>query len=54
VWSTAFTIRPDIGDTGADPGNGTPEVPFVITLPLLTAVMIAGVLIVRRRRSSPA
>jgi ABC-type phosphate transport system substrate-binding protein len=50
VWSSAFFIKPTAGDAGTNPGNGLPEVPFIIALPLLAGAVIGGVLILRRRR----
>jgi ABC-type phosphate transport system substrate-binding protein len=49
VWSQAFYVHPSVGDDGADPGNGLPEVPYVLALPLLVGAMIGGTLLVRRR-----
>jgi len=47
VWSPPFFVAP----AGADPPPSTPEVPYVLALPLLTAAIICGSVLVRRRRS---
>ena len=50
VWSSAFFVKPTTGDSGTNPGNGLPEVPFIVALPLLATVVIGGVTLLRRRR----
>jgi ABC-type phosphate transport system substrate-binding protein len=52
LWSQAFFVNPTPDDTGADPGNGLPEVPTVVLLPVLALVVIGGFILVRRRRST--
>jgi hypothetical protein len=52
VWSLPFFVNPTPGDTGANPGNGLPEVPSVLALPLLAAGIFGGTMLVRRRRAS--
>jgi hypothetical protein len=37
------------GSGGSDPGNGLPEVPSVVLLPLLAAAILGGSVLVRRR-----
>ncbi len=48
LWSASFLIT----TPGGDPGTGTPEVPFVLALPVLAAVIIGGWMVVRRRRTA--
>jgi hypothetical protein len=52
VW-LAFWSRPFFVDP-ASPGTGTPEVPFVLVLPVLAMALFGGTVLVRRRRSSRA
>jgi hypothetical protein len=53
-WSQAFVVSPTAGDTGANPGDGTPEVPWAVGLPLAAAGIVGGSVLLRRRRSSRA
>jgi len=46
-FTESFTVNPD---PGANPGDGTPETPLVIGLPLAAAALVGGVWTVRRRR----
>jgi hypothetical protein len=51
VWSSVFNVNPGDGsDSGANPGDGTPEVPLAVMLPLASLALIAGALVVRRRQ----
>jgi hypothetical protein len=53
LWSLPFAVNPGNGtDNGADPGNGLPEVPFTLALPVLAVAIIGGTILVRRRRST--
>ena len=52
IWSAPFLVNPTPGDTGVDPGTGTPEVPYALALPVLAAAVIGGTLLIRRRRST--
>jgi hypothetical protein len=52
VWSQPFTVSPNAGDTGANPGDGTPEVPLAIILPLSAMGLLGGTVLVRRRRAA--
>jgi len=47
VWSSPFFVD----SAGTDPPPNTPEVPYVLALPLLAAAIIGGTVLVRRRRS---
>ncbi len=51
VWSQPFFVDPDPTDSGTiNPGDGTPEVPMAILLPMAAMGLLGGFLIVRRRR----
>ena len=52
IWSAPFLVNPTPGGTGINPGDGTPEVPFALALPVLAIVIIGGTLLIRRRRSA--
>jgi hypothetical protein len=52
--SQPFLIVPSPGDDGANPGDGTPEVPLAIGLPLLAAGIVAGSVLYRRRSARAA
>ena len=56
VWSQGFqVVKTDATETGTvDPGDGTPEVPLAIGLPLAAAGLIGGSLLIRRRRAARA
>ena len=53
VWSQAFVINPTAGNTGANPGDGTPEVPLALGLPLLASGVVGGSVLYSRRRRRP-
>jgi hypothetical protein len=48
LWSHPFFVGPAV----ADPGNGTPEVPYVLVLPILAVTVFGGSMLLRRRRSA--
>ena len=50
VSSAPFLVSPPGSDP--NPGTGTPEVPAALALPVITAVILGGWVLVRRRRSS--
>ena len=52
VWSQPFFVAATPGNTGADPGDGTPEVPVAILLPLAAMGLIGGAVGFRKRRHS--
>ncbi len=52
VWSLPFTVNPTPDDTGANPGNGLPEVPYTIALPVLAFGIFGGTVWIRRRRAA--
>ena len=49
VWSLPFFVGP----AANDPPPSTPEVPSVLALPVLAGGIFLGVVLLRRRRSSP-
>jgi hypothetical protein len=53
IFSAAFQMKqsPDGLDDGASPGDGTPEVPLAIGLPLAAMAIFAGLTIRHRRRN---
>jgi hypothetical protein len=54
VWSAPFYVVPVAGDDPTNPGDGTPEVPLAIGLPLAAVGIMGGVLFRRRRRAQSA
>ena len=50
LLSAPFLVHPTAGDTGIDPGTGTPEVPVALALPVVAAGIFGGVMFARRRR----
>jgi hypothetical protein len=51
VWSQAFQVNTDSTDSGTvNPGDGTPEVPLAVGLPLLAVGIIGGSVLYKRRR----
>ena len=51
AWSPPFFVSPTPGDIGAGPGTGTPEVPYVLVLPVIALGIFGGSVLLRRRRS---
>jgi hypothetical protein len=55
LWSQPFQVVDTATDlNGENPGDGTPEVPLAIGLPLAAGGLFAGGLVLRRRRSAKA
>ncbi len=54
IFSQSFVVAPNAGDSGVNPGDGTPEFPLAIGLPLAAAGILAGTAVYRRRRSARA
>jgi len=52
VWSQPFFVSANGLDTGANPGDGTPEVPLAILLPASALGLFGGVALIRRRRTN--
>jgi hypothetical protein len=51
VWSLPFSVMPLPNGAGGDPGNGLPEVPYALALPLLGFAVVGTVLVIHRRRA---
>jgi hypothetical protein len=51
IFSQPFLISPSAGDNAANPGDGTPELPLAIGLPLAAGGLFAGGIAIRRRRT---
>jgi hypothetical protein len=51
VWSQPFFVKANGTDSGANPGDGTPEVPLAIILPIAGAGLLGGTVLIRRRRA---
>jgi hypothetical protein len=55
LWSQAFYVNPGDGtDDGLNPGDGLPEVPLAVGLPLAAGGIFGGSVLYRRRRSNRA
>jgi hypothetical protein len=52
VWSQPFLVTPNANDGGANPGDGTPEVPLPVLLPASAMGLIGSVVLIRRRRAA--
>ena len=50
LWSQPFFVKPTSDDGGENPGDGTPEVPLAILLPLSAMGLVGGTVLIRRRR----
>jgi hypothetical protein len=53
-FSQVFLTNATAGNTGANPGDGTPEVPLAVGLPLAAMGVLGGTILYRRRRASNA
>jgi len=53
LWSQPFLIKANGTDSGANPGDGTPEVPMAILLPVAAMGLLGGAVLIRRRRKAP-
>jgi hypothetical protein len=50
LWSQPFFVKPDPTDSGTiNPGDGTPEVPMAVLLPLAAVGLLGGTVAIRRR-----
>jgi hypothetical protein len=54
VFTQPFLIAPSADDNGLNPGDGTPEVPLALGLPLIGAAIVGGSVLYRRRRGNAA
>jgi hypothetical protein len=53
LWSLPFSVNL-AGGGGADPGNGLPDVPYAVILPVLALIVFGIAYGLRRRRASTA
>ncbi len=44
----------DAAELGSNPGDGTPEVPLAVGLPLAAAGLVGGTVLFRRRKAARA
>jgi hypothetical protein len=55
LWSQPFLTNTDPTDSGTiNPGDGTPEVPLAVILPLSAMGLLGGAVLIRRRRQAHA
>ncbi len=54
LFSAPFQTAANADDLGENPGDGTPEAPLAIGLPLLGLGVVGGTTYLRRRRRTPA
>jgi hypothetical protein len=55
LWSQPFLTNTDATDSGTiNPGDGTPEVPLAVILPLSAMGLLGGAVLIRRRRHAHA
>ena len=55
VWSQPFFVKTDATDSGTiNPGDGTPEVPLAIILPVSALGLLGATVAIRRRRTVKA
>ncbi len=52
LWSQPFFVKANGDDGGENPGDGTPEVPLAVILPLSAMGLLGAVILVRRRTQS--
>jgi hypothetical protein len=51
VWSQPFMVTANNDDLGESPGDGTPEVPIAVMLPLAAMGLLGGSVLIARRRA---
>jgi hypothetical protein len=51
LFTQSFLISTNATDSGANPGDGLPEVPYAIVLPVAAMGVLGGAVLIRRRRS---
>ena len=54
LWSQPFLIASNADDGGENPGDGTPEVPLAIILPVSAMGLLGATVLIRRRRAARA
>ena len=52
LWSQPFFVKANGDDLGENPGDGTPEVPMAILLPISAMGLLGGAVLIRRRRKT--
>jgi len=52
LWSQPFFVKANGNDLGLNPGDGTPEVPLAIILPLAAMGLLGAAVVIRRRRAA--
>jgi hypothetical protein len=52
VWSQPFFVTANGTDLGTNPGDGTPEVPLAIILPIAGMGLLGGTVLIRRRHAA--
>ena len=52
LWSQPFLISANGNDQAANPGDGTPEVPMAIILPVSAMGLLGATVLIRRRRKT--
>jgi hypothetical protein len=52
VWSQLFYVNANGDDGGENPGDGTPEVPLAVMLPVAALGLLGGTAVIRRRRAA--
>lgn len=54
LWSQPFFVKANADDLGGNPGDGTPEVPLAIILPISAMGLLGVTVLIRRRRTARA
>ena len=54
LWSQPFFVAANADDGGENPGDGTPEVPLAVILPVSAMGLLGVTVLIRRRRASRA
>jgi hypothetical protein len=52
LWSQPFTISANGTDSGANPGDGTPEIPYAVLLPVSAMGLLGATVLIRQRRKA--
>jgi len=52
LWSQPFFVKANGNDLGLNPGDGTPEVPLAIILPVAAMGLLGAAVVIRRRRAA--
>jgi hypothetical protein len=54
AFTEPFLVTPNSTDSGANPGDGTPEAPLMIGIPLVGLAVVGGTVFTRRRKAAKA